>query len=57
MAVACAQLGQVDEAFEHLERLLATRSPHSPQVLTNPLLAPLRSDPRFAEIRRKLGLG
>jgi tetratricopeptide (TPR) repeat protein len=57
MAVACAQLGRMDEAFEHLDRLLESRHPTANQVPTNPFLAPLRSDPRFAEIRRKLGLG
>jgi TolB-like protein/class 3 adenylate cyclase/cytochrome c-type biogenesis protein CcmH/NrfG len=56
MAQACAHLGRVDEAFEHLERIVASRHPNLPQELGGSLLAPLRSDPRFAEIRRKLGL-
>ena len=56
MAVACAQLGRVDEAFEHHERLVASRHTTAPQILANPLFASLRSDPRFAEIKRKLGL-
>ena len=45
------------EAFEHLERLIASRYPTAAQHVANPLLASLRSDPRFAEIKRKLGLG
>jgi hypothetical protein len=56
MAVACAQLGRPDEAFEHIERMIASRHPLPPQVLTSPLSAPLRSDSRFAEVRRKLGM-
>ncbi|HJR52407.1 MAG TPA: adenylate/guanylate cyclase domain-containing protein [Gemmatimonadota bacterium] len=57
MAAACAQLGREDEAFEHLERFVASRYPTAPMSLANPLLAPLRSDPRFTEIKCKLGLG
>jgi len=56
MATACAQLGRVDEAFGHLERLVASRDPRAPQVAWDPSLTPLHSDPRFAEIKRKFGL-
>jgi hypothetical protein len=38
----CAQLGRMDE--------------HAPQALREPSLAPLHSDPRFAEVKRKFGL-
>ncbi len=57
MAAACAQLGRVDEAFEHLERLVTSRHPYAPQILGELTFAPLRSHPRFAEIKRKVGLG
>ena len=56
MACACAQLRRVDEAFEHLERLVASRDPRAPQALWEPRLAPIRSDSRFAELKRKFGL-
>ncbi|MGH7589408.1 MAG: tetratricopeptide repeat protein [Gemmatimonadota bacterium] len=56
MAQACVQLGRPDEAFVHLERLVAERDPAAPQLLWEPLLAPLRSDPRFEDLKRKLGL-
>jgi TolB-like protein len=56
MASACAQLGRLDEAFVHLERLVAERSAVAPQLLWEPLLTPLRSDPRFEDLKRKLGL-
>ncbi|HYO45233.1 MAG TPA: tetratricopeptide repeat protein, partial [Gemmatimonadota bacterium] len=56
LALDCAQLGRVDEAFEHLERYVASRKPTVPTDLASPLLASLRSDPRFAEIERKFGL-
>jgi TolB-like protein/Flp pilus assembly protein TadD len=57
MAVACAQLGRREEAFEHLERLVAERNPIAPQLAWDPGLASLRSDPRFEDLKRKLGLG
>lgn len=56
MAVASAQLGRPDEAFEHLESLVASRDPRAPQSIWEPSIAPLRSDPRFAEFRRRFGL-
>lgn len=54
-SVASAQRGQVDEAFEYCEHQIALRAPQAYQILMDPTLAPLRSDPRFAEIKRKLG--
>ena len=56
MAQACAQLGRTDEAFDHLDRLIEARHPSTPQVLWDPLMEPLRSDPRFEELKRKMGL-
>jgi tetratricopeptide (TPR) repeat protein len=56
MAQACARLGRTDEAFDHLDRLVEAREPFTPQFLWDPLMEPLRSDPRFEELKRKLGL-
>jgi tetratricopeptide (TPR) repeat protein len=56
MALACAQLGRLDEAFLHLERMVEARDPFTPQALWVPLTEPLRSDPRFEELKRKMGL-
>ena len=56
LAHACAYLGRHDEAFEHLDRLVAERNPAALQIMGHPGLASLRSDPRFEELRRKLGL-
>ncbi|HJU87553.1 MAG TPA: tetratricopeptide repeat protein, partial [Gemmatimonadota bacterium] len=56
MAQACAQLGRPDEAFDHLEQALEGHLPQAWQVVMDPLLEPLRSDPRFEDIKRSLGL-
>jgi tetratricopeptide (TPR) repeat protein len=56
LAQACAQLGRSDEAFDHLRQALEGHLPQAWQVVMDPLLEPLRSDPRFDEIKRSLGL-
>ena len=56
MAQACAQLGRADEAFDHLKQALEGHLPQAWQKVMDPLLEPLRSDPRFEEMRRSLGL-
>jgi TolB-like protein/DNA-binding SARP family transcriptional activator/Tfp pilus assembly protein PilF len=51
-----SDLGETDEAFRWLEASIADRS-MLPYVLTNePLLDPLRSDPRFARLLTRSGL-
>ncbi|HJR52438.1 MAG TPA: tetratricopeptide repeat protein [Gemmatimonadota bacterium] len=56
MAQACAQLGRPDEAFDHLKRVVEGHLPQAWQIVMDPLLEPLRSDPRFEEIKRSFGL-
>lgn len=56
MAVACAQLGRIDEAFQHLERVVEERQTTPAALVLEPLLAPLRSDPRFEELKRRVGV-
>jgi hypothetical protein len=56
MAVACAQLGRIDEAFALIDQLLAERSAYAEQIPFDPGLDPLRSDPRFDRVLEKLGL-
>jgi len=63
MAAACAALGRTDDAFTHLDRLVDSDDPRalpatpSGQIAGNPHFDPLRSDPRFAAILDKIGLG
>jgi TolB-like protein/lipopolysaccharide biosynthesis regulator YciM len=56
LAQACAQLGRLDEAFDHLDRLVEAHNPYAPNSIWEPLMEPLRSDPRFEELKRKMDL-
>jgi adenylate cyclase len=56
MAQACVQLGRADEAFELLERGVEARDLYVTQIFSERLFHPLRSDPRFDVLLRKMGL-
>jgi TolB-like protein len=51
-----AGLGEIDRAFEGLERMVAEKDPRVGIYLTYPELASLRNGPRMNTIRQKLGL-
>ncbi len=48
LATICSGLGRKDEAFEWLNRALQERATYMTMVKVDPLLDPLRADPRFA---------
>jgi TolB-like protein len=48
--------GENDQAFEWLEKSLEERSPHMPYVDAYVELEPLRSDPRFQALLRRMNL-
>lgn len=57
MAKIYSGLGDKDRAIDALERAYEDRSIVSVAIIkTNPMLDPLRSDPRFAELLRRLNL-
>jgi len=56
IATLCADLGDKDEAFKWLNTAYQEHDPGLPGLKTDFLLDPLRSDPRFAELVRKVGL-
>jgi TolB-like protein/class 3 adenylate cyclase len=51
-----AQLGDRDRAFEWLERGFEAKDPSVLMLTTVPYLKPLRSDPRFADLARRMRL-
>lgn len=56
-AVVAAALGRTDEAFRLLDQAVEVRSEWLVLLEGDPMFDPLRSDPRFAALERRLGLG
>jgi len=50
-------LGDRDRAFELLDQAYAEKDSTLREVKINPALDPLRGDPRFAKLLKKLNLG
>jgi len=55
-ALGYAGLGEKDQAFTWLEKAYEERSGFLPNLKVNPIWDPLRSDPRFADLIRRVGL-
>lgn len=55
-AVVYAGLGESDLAFASLEKAFAAHDGNLIYLKTDPLLADLRGDPRFAEMLKRLGM-
>jgi hypothetical protein len=53
-AVIYAQWGNIPKALEWLETAYRVRDPGLEVLKTEPMLDPLRQEPRFKEIERKL---
>jgi hypothetical protein len=53
---AHAGLGEKDQAFAYLERCYQDRRERMPWIYVDPLMDPLRSDPRFDDLVRRIGL-
>ncbi len=49
-------LGDRDQTFKHLERDLDLRDPELPYINADPVFDPVRNEPRFAAILKKMGL-
>jgi TolB-like protein/DNA-binding winged helix-turn-helix (wHTH) protein/Flp pilus assembly protein TadD len=56
LAAQYAELGDKERAFALLERAYQERDPWLPMDLAAPRLDPLRSDPRFQDLLRRIGL-
>jgi DNA-binding winged helix-turn-helix (wHTH) protein/tetratricopeptide (TPR) repeat protein len=55
-AMIYMNLGDIDRAFEWLDRAVAARDGYALQLKVSPLYDPLRSDPRFAELLQRIRL-
>ncbi len=56
IAEVYAALGDRDQAFDWLEKAIETRDEELTVIKVNPRLDPLRSDPRFANLLRRMNL-
>ncbi len=56
MAIIYAGLGEKEQAFAWLEEAYADRSARLPFLKIEPRFDSLRSDPRFADLVRRVGL-
>ena len=56
IAEAYIDLGEKDQAFEWLDKAVQSRDSISIWLKVHPEFDPLRSDPRFAELMRRVGL-
>jgi hypothetical protein len=56
IAIVYAGLGDKDQAFAWVERAFSECSGHLTWLTTDPQLDGLRSDPRFADLVRRVGL-
>jgi eukaryotic-like serine/threonine-protein kinase len=57
VATIYAALGEIDQAFEWLQKAYDARSAFLVTSYVSPAYDPLRSDPRFTELLRKMNLG
>ena len=56
IAEVYAYRGEVDKAFEWLDRSFQQRDPGTPELKTGPLMKSLRQDPRYAPLLKKMRL-
>jgi serine/threonine-protein kinase len=56
VAVTYAALGERDAAFAELEKAYQARDWFLPRLKTDPFMDPLRDDPRFKDLIRRIGL-
>jgi tetratricopeptide (TPR) repeat protein len=56
-SAVCARLGDKDRAFQLLEKALEQHTYMAGFLKVDPMMDPLRSDPRFSRLVRRLGLG
>jgi len=56
LSLAYVGLGDLDRAFELLDQAIDERDMFLPEDFYEPLLDPLRADPRFAQVDERMGI-
>jgi TolB-like protein/Tfp pilus assembly protein PilF len=56
LATLYAQVGMPDSAFQWLERAYAIRQSDLSSILVDPMIDPLKADPRYSDVVRRIGL-
>jgi tetratricopeptide (TPR) repeat protein len=56
LGIVAGAMGEKDEAFAWLEKAHESRGPQLTYLTVGPKFTPLRSDPRFQELPRRMGL-
>src|SRR5204863_9933747 len=56
VAASCVELGEKDKAFAILEKIYEARGGELVYLKMDPRLCPLRDDPRYADLLRRVGL-
>jgi hypothetical protein len=56
LSMLFAALGEIDSAFTWLDRAYAARHTDIVSIKVDPMIDPLRGDPRFRPLVRKVGL-
>jgi hypothetical protein len=56
LARLCIHLGRTDEAFDWLEKAYEAHYPTMPNIKMGVWLDPMRADPRYADLLRRVGL-
>ena len=56
LAVAYAGLGETDRGIAELHRAIDERDNFMPEIFFDPLLDPLRKDPRFRKVEERMGV-
>jgi tetratricopeptide (TPR) repeat protein len=54
VAKTYACLGEPERALEHLEKAIEANEPNLPEIIQSPDMAALRTNPRFAAVRKKI---
>ena len=56
LAVAYGALGETDRGIAALNQALDERDVFMPEIFFDPLLDPLRKDPRFRKVEERMGV-